>query len=189
MATGLASDLIVKSLVILFAYLWGGVEIFQQIKQRRSPSGTSPSRDRGSLIVLFGCITLGHCLAIPVCFSPYGRWTWGQPYAQLIGLAFIVGGLFIRWSAMRTLASLFTYAVEIQTQHRLVEIGLYRWVRHPGYLGQCLVFVGIGLGLANALSLLGLLAPVSVAFIYRISVEERALLQRFGGAYEAYRRR
>lgn len=189
MATYPASDLMIRYLVILFAYGWGGVEIYQQFKQRRIAPGASSSRDRGSLILLYGCITLGYCLAIPTSFSPYGHWTWGQPVGQVAGLVLIVGGLLVRWSAMRTLGSLFTCVVEIQAHHRLVETGLYRWVRHPGYLGQCLVFIGIGLGLANALSVLGLLVPISVAFVNRIGVEERALQQRFGEAYEAYRRR
>ncbi len=189
MTTYPGSDLMIQYLVILFAYGWGGREIYEQAKQHRNAPNASPSRDRGSLIVLYGCITLGYCLAIPISFSPYGRWTWGQPVGQVAGLALIVGGLLLRWSAIRTLDSRFTYLVEIQAHHRLIETGPYRWIRHPGYLGQCLVFVGIGLGLANALSLLGLLAPICVGFIYRISVEERALHQRFGEAYEAYRQR
>lgn len=184
-----STDLIVRYMVILFAYAWGGLEIFQQIKQRKTQRNTSPSSDRGSLIVLYVGITLGYCLAIPTSFSPFGRLTWGQPIWQVTGLALIVGGLWIRYSAMRTLASLFTYEVEIQAEHQLVETGLYRWVRHPGYLGQLLVFLGIGLALANWISLLGLALPIGVAFVHRISVEERALQQHFAGAYDVYRRR
>ncbi len=185
----LSTDLMVRYLVILFAYVWGGLEIFQQIKQRKTQRNTSPSSDRGSLILLYVCITLGYCVAIPTSFSPFGRLTWGQPLWQIAGLALIAVGLWIRYSAMRTLASLFTYAVEIQDQHLLVETGLYRLIRHPGYLGQLLVFLGIGLALANWISLLGLMLPIAVAFSRRISVEERALQQHFAGAYEAYRRR
>lgn len=179
-------DLIARYVVILFAYVWGGLEIFQQIKQRKTHRNTSPSSDRGSLILLYVGITVGYCIAIPTSFSPFGRLTWGQPLWQVAGLALIVGGLWIRFRAMRTLASLFTYSVEIQTQHQLVETGMYRYVRHPGYLGQLLVFLGIGLALANWISLLGLALPVGLAFSRRIAVEEQALRQHFAGAYEAY---
>ncbi len=179
-------DLIARYVVILFAYVWGGLEIFQQIKQRTTHRNTSPSSDRGSLSLLYVGITVGYCIAIPTSFSPFGRLTWGQPLWQVAGLALIVGGLWIRFRAMRTLASLFTYSVEIQTQHQLVETGMYRYVRHPGYLGQLLVFLGIGLALANWISLLGLALPVGLAFSRRIAVEEQALRQHFAGAYEAY---
>lgn len=189
MQTYFSSDLIIRYGVIAFAYVWGGVEIFQQIKQRKQPRPSSGSGDRGSLMLLYVCITLGYCIAIPFSFSPYGRLTWGQLIWQVLGLALIAGGLWVRYSAMRTLASFFTYAVEIQPQHQLVETGLYRWVRHPAYLGQLLVFLGIGLALANWISLLGLALPISLAFSRRIAVEEQALRQHFAEAYEAYRHR
>lgn len=184
-----SSDLIVKYLIILFVYAWGGLEIFQLIQQRKQHRSASLASDRGSLILLYVCITLGYTIAIPFSFSPYGRLTWGQPMWPILGAVLIVTGLWIRFSAMRTLAAFFTYAVEIQAQHRLVETGLYRLIRHPGYLGQLLVFLGIGLALANWISLLGLLLPIGLAFGGRINVEEQALQQQFAGAYEAYRRR
>ena len=37
---------------------------------------------------------------------------------------------------MATLGAYFTYQVKIQTDHRLIETGPYRRIRHPGYLGQ-----------------------------------------------------
>lgn len=189
MQTFFSSDLIVKYLIIVFAYVWGGVEIYQQIKQRRRQRTDGSAHDQGSLILLYVCITLGYCIAIPTSFSPYGRLTWGQPVWPILGAGLIVTGLWIRYSAMRTLAAYFTYAVEIQTQHRLVETGLYRSIRHPGYLGQLLVFLGIGLALANWISLLGLLLPIGLGFNGRINVEEQALQQHFAGVYDAYRRR
>ncbi len=90
---------------------------------------------------------------------------------------------------MQTLAAYFTYQVEIQEKHRLVETGLYRYIRHPGYLGQLLVFLGIGLAMANWITVLGLFLPVFVAFSWRMRVEEAALQARFTGQYEAYRKR
>jgi len=176
-----STDMNVKYLFIVFTYLWGGVEIYQQIRQRKGQRGAPSSRDQGSLILLNVCITLGYCIAVPISFTPYGRLTWGQPLWPVAGLAFVVGGLWIRFSAMRTL--------EIQPQHRLVETGVYRHVRHPGYLGQLFVFLGIGLALANWISLLALLVPIGTAFAHRINVEEQVLREHFAEAYDAYRRR
>jgi len=184
-----SNDMIVNYLVILFSYIWCGVEIFQQIKQRKQAHNDATLTDRGSLIFLYVCITLGYCIAIPMSFSPYGRWIWGQPYWRIFGVMLILAGLWIRHSAMQTLAAYFTYQVEIQEKHRLVETGLYRYIRHPGYLGQLLVFLGIGLAMANWITVLGLFLPVFVAFSWRMRVEEAALQARFTGQYEAYRKR
>ena len=90
---------------------------------------------------------------------------------------------------MATLAAYFTYQVEIQADHRLVEEGLYQRIRHPGYLGQLLVFLGVGLALANWLSIVGLLVPVTVGFVWRIRVEEAALRVRFAERFDGYCRR
>lgn len=66
---------------------------------------------------------------------------------------------------------------------------MYRHVRHPGYLEQLLVFVGIRLALANRMPLLVLLIPIGTAFGHRINLEEKALREHFAEAYDAYRRR
>jgi protein-S-isoprenylcysteine O-methyltransferase Ste14 len=182
-----SSDMIVKYLVVIFAYVWGGVEIFHQIRQRKR-NRNAPD-DHGSLILLYVCITLGYSIGVPISFSPYGRIYWGQPYWLGFGVLLIVSGLWIRISAMRTLGAYFTYEVGIQTQHALVEKGLYRYIRHPGYLGQLLVFLGIGLALMNWMTVLGLCVPIFIAFSRRINVEECVLQAHLGERYEAYRQR
>lgn len=178
-----------KLVVILVAFVWGGVEIYSQMQQRRRRGGAPTAADRGSLIVLYACITVGYSVAFAVSYVPYGRLPVGQPFWLVVGAAFVAGGLWIRRSAMATLAAYFTYQVEIQADHRLVEEGLYRRIRHPGYLGQLLVFLGVGLALANWLSIVGLLVPVTVGFVWRIRVEEAALRARFAERFDGYCRR
>ena len=178
-----------KLVVILFACAWGGVEVYSQMRQRRRRGGATTPADRGSLIMLYACITVGYGIAFAMSYSPHGRLPVGQPFWLVVGAAFVAGGLWIRRSAMATLAAYFTYQVEIKADHRLVEEGLYRRIRHPGYLGQLLVFLGIGLALANWLSIVGLLVPVIFGFAWRIRVEEAALRAEFGERFDAYCRR
>jgi protein-S-isoprenylcysteine O-methyltransferase Ste14 len=70
----------------------------------------------------------------------------------------------------------------------LVTSGIYRWIRNPIYLGD-LAFVA---GLAVALSSLWyVLATILLFFLLHFGVvrrEERYLAQRFGSAYDDYRR-
>jgi len=187
MQTFFSSDMIIKYLVVIFIYAWGGWEISQQIKQRKQ-NQAAPD-DQGSLTLLYVCIGLGYAISIPISFTPYGRMDWGHPYWLVLGILLIVGGLWIRISAMRTLAAYFTYEVGIQAQHQLVQKGLYRYIRHPGYLGQLLVFLGIGFALTNWIAVLGLFLPVLIAFSRRISIEERVLQAHFADQYEEYRKR
>lgn len=76
--------------------------------------------------------------------------------------------------------------VAIDKDHSLVLVGPFRWVRHPAYTGLLLAFLGVGLSLSNWLSVALVMVPISLALLYRIEVEERALGERFGAAYERY---
>jgi protein-S-isoprenylcysteine O-methyltransferase len=80
----------------------------------------------------------------------------------------------------------FTVDVAIATDHRVVDTGPYRSVRHPSYAGAILAFVGYGICLGNWVSLLALTVPVARAFLLRIEVEERALSAALGDSYREY---
>jgi protein-S-isoprenylcysteine O-methyltransferase len=175
-----------KVAVILFVVAWGFAEVRSQARERKRRRDPAASADRGSLVALYASITVGYSLAFAASFSPFGGLPGGQPSWLVVGMACIAGGLWIRHRAMATLAAYFTYQVEIQADHRLIETGPYRRIRHPGYLGQLLVLLGVGVALANWLSIVGLMVPVLAAFLWRIRVEEDALRTEFAGQFERY---
>jgi len=181
-------DMLVRYIGVLFAYAWGGMEIYQQIRQSKQTRGRA-NQDKGSLTILYGAIFLAYCLGIPFAFSTIGRLRWGAPYLGLFGFVVICAGGFIRFRAMQTLREHFTYAVNINEQHELIEQGAYRLVRHPAYLGELLIFFGIGLAFANWISLASLVILPLIAFSIRIQVEEKALLEHFGARYADYCKR
>jgi protein-S-isoprenylcysteine O-methyltransferase Ste14 len=174
-------------LVLLASIVWLGVEVYRQVGQRRRVA-SSPAADRGSLILLYAGIAGGNSVAFAASLSPHGHLP-GNPAAWLVaGASLVVAGLLVRHTAMRTLAAWFAYQVRIQPGQPLVTTGLYRRVRHPGYLGQLLVFVGFGVALANWIAIVGMLLPVVIVFGWRIRVEEAEMGRHFGQAYETYRR-
>ena len=63
----------------------------------------------------------------------------------------------------------------------LVQTGLYRWVRHPIYLGEYLVFAGITILAISPLTL-AVYAMFVALQVYRMLMEERTL----SGAYPSY---
>jgi protein-S-isoprenylcysteine O-methyltransferase len=62
-------------------------------------------------------------------------------------------------------------------------------VRHPGYSGSLLVWIGAGMAVSNWIALTLVTLVCLIAYIYRIRSEEAMLVARFGQEYEEYRRR
>lgn len=163
--------------------LWVMMEVFTG----RIGSGLdSVNSDRGSaFVVIFTTILgIGAAAAIkPMGWLPAGVW------AQWLGLAVMVAGLAIRLYSILHLGRMFTRLVEIAPDHRLVTTGPYRLVRHPSYTGLLIFFLGIGLGLGDWLSALAMVGLPLAGIIYRIEVEERALIAAFGEEYRGYKAR
>ena len=87
---------------------------------------------------------------------------------------------------MLYLGRLFTFDVAIAEDHRVIDTGPYRYVRHPTYTGSLLSFVGLGLCGGNLLSLVVLLVPITAAFLRRVAIEEAALTAALGARYADY---
>jgi protein-S-isoprenylcysteine O-methyltransferase Ste14 len=68
----------------------------------------------------------------------------------------------------------------------VITSGPYRWLRHPSYTGILLIAIGAGAAWGNWLGLGVLTLMTLVALVYRIRVEERALLEELGDSYRTY---
>jgi protein-S-isoprenylcysteine O-methyltransferase Ste14 len=110
----------------------------------------------------------------------------GAHILKVVGLIILILALIIRWTAIYTLGRAFSSNVAILDSQKLNRTGLYRYVRHPSYLGLFLVFVAVGIHSRNWLSLVLATVPTGAALLYRIHVEEAALRQAFGEEYLSY---
>jgi len=115
-----------------------------------------------------------------------GRIEAGVDLLGPIGLALLVTGIVIRFSAIHTLGTYFTSTVVIKNDHQLVRHGLYKYLRHPAYTGALLAHLGLGLSFSNWFSLGFSTIPYLVAAFYRMSVEDEALRAAFGEEYAHY---
>jgi protein-S-isoprenylcysteine O-methyltransferase Ste14 len=119
------------------------------------------------------------------------RWhVWPAPPAAAMwaGLALFAAGWVLVLRALETNA----FAVRVvrhqpERGHRLVDVGVYRIVRHPMYAGLCGVMLGAPLWLGSSLGLLCAVLPISILAL-RILVEERLLKSAVPG-YTAYTQR
>lgn len=88
------------------------------------------------------------------------------------------------WSGV-ALGKMYSKEVTIQENHRLVTHGLYRYIRHPRYLGLLLAGVGVPLVFQTwvGLALWVLLAGV---LLQRIGDEEKLMASEFRDEWAAY---
>jgi protein-S-isoprenylcysteine O-methyltransferase len=178
-------------LTVALSIVWLGTEVRLSVRKRsRAPL---ESRDKRSLLVMRATTIVSIAFAVsaesaPALVGGAGRILMLSPFLGYFGCLLMVAGLIVRLAAIATLKQQFTVDVAIVKDHKIIDKGLYRIIRHPSYIGSLLTFLGLGLALQNCLSLIVLLALPSAATLYRISVEEKALLNHFGSSYSDYMR-
>jgi protein-S-isoprenylcysteine O-methyltransferase Ste14 len=108
---------------------------------------------------------------------------------QITGLSLILIGVVVRIWSRAYIRELYSGHVEVQIDHRLVQSGPYRFVRHPGYTGFLLITLGVVLGYSSVIGTAGIVLLLLPGLAYRMQVEERLLAEHFGEEYIGYVRR
>lgn len=168
--------LLVATLLAWFAFELSGV--------RRSRADAEIS-DRRSMLVLRVTTLLAFVVAALVSVT-VPQAAFARVGAVWLSLPLIWAGVGLRWRSRRALGEYFTYTVQTSTDQPVIDTGPYRWIRHPAYAGMVLALLGVAVLLGNWLSLLVFLPVVMIGVVYRIRVEEAALLRDLGPAYAAY---
>jgi protein-S-isoprenylcysteine O-methyltransferase Ste14 len=163
---------------------WVFAPEFRIISRRREPSATPQDANSKRLIAAgqgsaaFAAFTIAS--TVPSAALAPGLWFFW------VGVSTIIGGSLLRRHCWQMLGPSFTGAVIVKPDQAVVERGACRYVRHPSYTAGAIVFLGIGLALANWISLAVLLGAVSIVYGYRVGVEERALVAVIGDPYRRY---
>jgi protein-S-isoprenylcysteine O-methyltransferase Ste14 len=156
-------------------------------RSRRDP--TARQVDRGSFVVM--SILAGGGVIVACVLAAI--WTaaaipWLRPQVTIAGIVVIVLGAALRWWAIFTLGPYFTFDVAVRSTQSVVHSGPYRFVRHPSYTAILIMLLGVGMVLANWASLAALLVGGLTGLLYRVRVEERALIEALGEPYRDYSR-
>jgi protein-S-isoprenylcysteine O-methyltransferase Ste14 len=106
-----------------------------------------------------------------------------------IGVVLMAASVALRVVAMRTLGRFFTVTLQIREGHHVVSDGIYRRIRHPGYLADIILFVGSGIATSNVITTVVILGVILPAFVRRIAAEERMLTDQLGKEYSDYKAR
>jgi protein-S-isoprenylcysteine O-methyltransferase Ste14 len=109
-------------------------------------------------------------------YSPDYHWT---IYAVGVFLVFLGNLIFV--SAQRQ-NGFFSSVVRIQKErgHQVCDTGIYKFIRHPGYLGMIISFIGLPLLLGSMLSYIPALITI-VLLVIRTYLEDTFLQKELNG--------
>jgi protein-S-isoprenylcysteine O-methyltransferase Ste14 len=151
---------------------------------------SSKTRDRGSLNLIVVLWWIGIAMDFSLSsLLPQAAISWKRTSLFFIGICLMLSGVGLRWYSAAILGKYFTFDVAIQSGQILIEVGPYRYIRHPSYSGALLTLLGFGLALGNWVGLAAGLSCLGFAYAYRIPIEEAALASALGETYKQYVRR
>ena len=176
-------------LLILIPTIWVAFEIGLVVRDNSRGKGKT-AIDKGTRYFNFIAITVGITAAAILngfskFFFPGGR----TNTVFFIGIAVMLTGMALRFWSVSTLGKSFRTTIETDKDQKVVSNGPYKLVRHPSYSGWLLMCCGYGIALQNWLSLLAAVILPLVALLYRIRIEEAALVSSFGSEYVEYQKR
>ncbi len=172
------------SSLLILSVIW----LFSEIalsRLLRAPKSHN-NLDKSSLKILWTTISLSITIGVLVSNTANTSITDYLSVINLTGVSLIALGLIIRWFAILTLKKSFTVNVSVSDDQILVQSGLYKYIRHPSYLGSLMSFLGLGITFNNWISLFVIFVPICFSFLYRIKIEEDVLGQAFGNKYSNY---
>ena len=159
-----------------------GLAVFTHSSKRKDVSSQEQTSLRRLWLIIIPCTILGGFW----CVQSVGLIRFARYYVMYSGLVLMILGLVIRGKAIYTLREYFTVDVSIVKDHKIINTGEYRFIRHPAYAGSLLTFFGLGWALGNWVSFIIIFFPILWAFMRRMNTEEKTLLASLGEEYASY---
>jgi protein-S-isoprenylcysteine O-methyltransferase Ste14 len=177
-----------RALVFWAVYVWAFSPEFAIVRRGAKAVAAAPaSQDAKSLQVIMFGMWFGMLAAFPLATIPRFAFPAAARVPALwIGTAILAGGSLLRRHCFRTLGKYFTGNVQTVAGQTVITSGAYRYVRHPSYTAGILMFAGIGIALGSWLSAAVTIATSIAVYLYRVRIEEAALVRSLGQPYIDY---
>ncbi|XP_062104936.1 protein-S-isoprenylcysteine O-methyltransferase B [Humulus lupulus] len=175
------------SLMVLVELIFKISEYVLAIVLRGNPKSTLTTLVINKIYLLDMIFTLSEYF-IEVFLVPELKQVWWMMH---LGISMVITGEIIRKTAIITAGYGFTHQIRTNRdeEHQLVTHGIYKYMRHPGYVGYMIWSVGVQIMLCNPLWAIGLAVELWRFFSDRIVYEEKYLREFFGERYDEYARR
>ena len=176
-------------LLLLAVMAWGLLEFVKFLTVQEAQewrAGAARSRAPGFWVASAACVIAWEIwLYLAPAIIPAAAIRPGA-LAFSAGLVFFLAGLGLRGWSFAALGRYSTYGIVVSPAQPVVRTGPYRWLRHPSYTGGLLICSGVGLMSANWAGVAAMtLLPLAVT-VWRIRLEETALLTGLGERYRGY---
>jgi protein-S-isoprenylcysteine O-methyltransferase Ste14 len=135
------------------------------------------------LYVLVG-MTFIVILASISYYYNFGLFNYNLGY--IIGFILFIIGLVLQGIAEATLGKYYLPSIGTVEGQKIIKNGIYKYIRHPGYLGEILIFFGLGFVTYNLLGILGAFIVALMVYAGEVIPEEKYMLEKFGKEYEEY---
>lgn len=127
-----------------------------------------------------------------VTFGSIAEYLWrgANPSLLLMALSVVLAvvSFTLRRRAIAALGQFWSLHVEIRDSHQFVREGPFRFVRHPAYFSMLLELLAISLSCGAFLTMLLIPLAFIPILLMRLRLEETALIEKFGPAYQEYQR-
>ena len=80
-----------------------------------------------------------------------------------------------------------TTIITVEDDHKLITSGIYKFIRHPIYLGSIILFTSIGIAIGSLIVTFIRFLLWSLLTRDRINLEEKLLTKKFGNEYIKYK--
>ena len=169
-------------------FVWIVSELFGAVlvPRLRRRGATRVKRDRGSGALIIFTVFVSIILALSLGYAGVGPL---PDWVFYPGIFLMLLGVLVRQWSIAVLGRFFSLTVRVAEDHRVIDKGPYRLVRHPSYSGVLITFIGLSLAVQSLGALLVLLSVFVVSYGYRMRVEEKALLAELGEDYSNYMKR
>jgi protein-S-isoprenylcysteine O-methyltransferase Ste14 len=169
----------------MFIYLAIRTSFKRKLSGKQKAVNKSSKADM-SLVLLVGLSQVG----IPALFTALPMFAWANHsisvLTTLLGVALMLCGLWLFWRSHVDLGENWSVSLELEQEHRLITVGVYRLIRHPMYASFFLMALAQVALLPNWVSGFAALFAVSLLYVIRKPHEEAMMLSHFGSEYETY---